>query len=140
MSQASRSTIIHQAMVAGLEAERQALIQMQEAEIEAEILHAEEERKAALEIRKARQKADLLSMEEEIAKVKAVEEIYKEEELKRETLQDHENQSRASWMSRVSSRSSVAKRAELAGLKAEMDAKKKTQEAELFAEQLKSDA
>ena len=135
-SKSSRSTIRCQARVADLEAERLALLEMQDAEIKSEFVRSEEERKAALEITRARQQADLFRMEEEIANVKAMEEVYRDEEQKREIQDD--NHSKASKSSRVSSHSSIAKRAKLAGLEAEMDAKKKTQEAELLVEQLKA--
>ena len=148
-SNTSRSSIKQQAVIAGLEAERKALLDAQEAEIQAEIERVEEEKRLAIQVKASQQKTDLLKMEEKIAKAKAMEEVYQLEEEYQEQLSGQSNVSKASKStksskrsasSRVSNRSSVAKRAELAGLKAELEAKKKTHQSEIQTEQLKGEA
>ena len=142
-SHVSRSSVKQQALIAGLEAERHAMIKVQQAEIQAEVLRNEEERKLAIQLKASEQRANLLRMEEQIAKAKAMEAVYREEEMKQEMSADRKSQSRSSkvsTLSRVSNRSSIAKKAELAGLRAEIEAKKKTQEVEFQAEELKAEA
>ena len=142
-SQASRSSIKQQAIIAGLEAERKALVDAQKAEIQAEIAKVDEEKRLAIQLKAAQQKTDLLKMEEKIAKVKAMEEVYKIEEINQEKLSGQSSaskNSKSTSASRVSNRSSVAKRAELAGLKAEVEAKMKTQQSEIKTELLKNEA
>ena len=154
-SHASRSSVKQQAIIAGLEAERKALLNAQEAEIRAEMAKVDEEKRLAIQLKVSQQRTDLLRMEEKIAKVKAMEEIYQTEEMHQEQLSGQSNVSKVSKTSkstkaskyshtssssRVSNRSSVAKRAELAGLKAEVEAKKKTHQAEIQTEQLKGEA
>jgi len=121
------------AKVSMLEAERSALLSAQEDEIRSETIRVEEESELATRITKAKQQRNLLRMEE-IAKIKAMEKMYREEE----KLQGdgHASDTRSN-VSHVSCRSSVVKRAELAGLNAELSAKRKTQEAELNLEKLK---
>ena len=147
-----RSSVKQQAVIAGLEAERKALLDAQEAEIQAEMARVEEEKGLAIQVKASQQKTDLLKMEEKIAKAKAMEEVYRLEEMHQEQLSGQSHVSNASKStksskyskrsasSRISNRSSVAKRAELAGLKAELEARKKTHQAEIQTEQLKGEA
>ena len=142
-SQASRSSIKQQTIIAGLEAKCKALVDAQEAELQAKIAKVDEEKRLAIQLKAAQQKTDLHKMEEKIAKVKAMEKVYKIEEIDQEKLSGQSNaskNSKSTSASRVSNRSSVAKRAELAGLKAEVEAKMKTQQSEIKAELLKNEA
>ena len=80
-----------------------------------------------------------------------MEEVYQIEEMHHEQLSGQSNVSKTSKSTkasksshtsspRVANRSSVAKRAELASLKAEVEAKKKTHQSEIQTEQLKGEA
>ena len=135
-SKFSRSSLKIKAKLAGLEAERHALLANQQQEVEAEKLSAEQNNLISLEIVKAKQQADLLKKEEEIAKVRAVEQVYRVEEQKKQQICT--SSVVGSVISNVSRSSSIAKKAELAGLEAELEAKKITQQAELHLAQLQA--
>ena len=66
--------------------------------------------------------ASLLKTQEQIAQLDALQAVYK---------RDEESEERLSARSRSSIHSSVAKKSELAGLKAELNARRRTQEAHL---------
>ena len=118
----------------------------QEAEIRAEMAKVDEEKILAIQLKASQQRTDLLKMEEKIAKVKAMEEVYQIEEMHQEQLSGQSNVSKTSKStkasksshtsssSRVSNRPSIVKRAKLASLKAEVEAKKKTHQSEIQTE------
>ena len=107
------SSVAKKAELAGLKAELNARRRTQEAH---------------LELARAKHQADLLKMEEEIAKVEAIKAVYEQEE----------EDERFSNRSRVSQRSSVANRALLAGMEAKLEARKRTQKAELELAELEA--
>ena len=140
----TRSSVRQKALIAGLEAKREAMRETQEAEAQADTIKAEVEVEMAKRLKVAQQKTELLKIEEQIAKAKAMKQVYKEKEgskLGPGTGEDClSRSSRGSHTSRVSKRSSVAQEALIAGLKAESEAKRKTQEAEIQVERIKSEA
>ena len=131
----TRSSVKQKAMVAGLEAKREAMKKTQEAETLAAVANVEAEAELAKKLKTAQQKAELLKIEEQIAKAKAMEQVYKEKQESKNN-KSVPNSSKGSTSS-SSSRSSVTQRALIAGLEAESEAKRKTQEAELQVEQIK---
>ena len=125
------SSVKQKALVLGLEAKRKAMLNTQKAEAEMAEAQAELEAETAKLLKENNQKLELLKIDEEIAKAKAVENIYKEEEAAAPEASNH------SQSSRVSRRSSIAQKAKVAGLIAEKEAKMKTQEAEAKIQRIK---
>ena len=127
------SSVKQKALILGLEAKRKAMLNTQKAEAEMAEAQAELEAETAKLLKENNQELELLKIDEEIAKAKAVENIYKEEEATAPEASNH------SQSSRVSRRSSIAQKAKVAGLIAEKEAKMKTQEAEAKIQRIKEE-
>ena len=78
-----------------------------------------------------------MKIDEEIAKAKAIEKVYMEEENTAASVASMPAKSNNSQISRVSRRSSTAQKVKVFGLEAEREAKIKTQEAEIEIQRIK---
>ena len=132
----TRSSVKQKALIAGLKAKQEAMKKTHEAEGQIDTIKAEIEVELAMKTKAAQQNCELLRIEEQIAKAKAMRQLYKEKEAENNSSRS----SRVSHTSRISNRSSIAQDAIIAGLKAESDAKRNTQNAEIQVEQLKLEA